>query len=136
MGLKERRAISDFQNNKFPDLEKEVREAAGMDVPIEVDWVSLAIEGAAHHYEESFPEMYFKPLVAALKSITADEMGLNALKGSLKKIVIQNKAGISYSGKFATFSDGILTLDHKPTTNLQQAKDREDVLRVLLEDNL
>ena len=33
-------------------------------------------------------KIYFEPLAAALQSITADELGKNALKSKLKKVVI------------------------------------------------
>ncbi|MBK8014294.1 MAG: hypothetical protein IPK13_23465 [Deltaproteobacteria bacterium] len=136
MGLKERRAIAELQNTKYPELEKAIQEAAKMPIEIQVDWESLAIEGSSHLYAECIPEIYFKPLVEALKSITADDMGAEALKGSLKKIVIQNKSEISSATKVATYSGGVLTLDHKPTTNVGQVQDREKAIRTILENAL
>ena len=136
MGLKERRAITDFQTAKYPELEKAILDAAAMPVEIQVDWDSLAIEGSSHLYAECIPAIYFAPLTGALKSITADAMGAEALKSALKKIIIHNKGNVSAAAKVATFADGVLTLDHKPTTNVGQAKERETAIRNLLENAL
>lgn len=76
------------------------------------------------------------PLVEALKSISADDMGAEALKESVKKIVIKNASDCSSAGRWATFEGGGITLDHKPTTNVDHVQDRTDNLVKLLEDNL
>ena len=136
MGLKERRALADFQTNKYPEIERSIREAAGFDVAIEVDWDSLALEGSAHLYDECFPEIYFKPLVEAFKSITSDDMGREALKASLKKIQIKNRSEIFSYGRMATFADGLLTLDHLPTSNVHDTEGRRKAIQNLLEDSL
>jgi hypothetical protein len=136
MGLAERRAAKEFETKRFPQLKKDIDEAAGFEVPVTVHWDSLAKEGEAHLYDECWPKVYFQPLVAALKGITFDEMGKEALKGGLKKIEIQNRAGIYYGNRMATFEGGTLVLDHEPHSNVDSIDERTDGIRLLLESKL
>ncbi len=136
MGLKERRAQKDFEETKYPGLLDNVKTALGFEVPIEVKWETLAIDGSSHLYDECWPKVYFEPLSAALKSICADDMGKEALQGTLKNIVIQNTADCSNGSRWAAFADGVITLDHKPTTNVDNIKERTDSLTTLLENSL
>lgn len=134
-GLKEKRAIKDFQEKSYPKLKKEIDGAAGLDVPIEVDWNSIAVKDYAHLYEEGFTKVYFTPLLEALKEICADDMGKSALKNALKKVVIKNSSDSFSPSKF-TFSEGVLVIDHSPTTNLGDTKDRTAKIVKLLEGAL
>jgi len=136
MGLAERRAAKTFETNSYPALKAEVLSAATFEVPIEVDWESLAAPEYAHLYEDSWPKVYFRPVVEAFKAITFDDMGKDALKAGLKKIVIQNKSGYYSSTSWAKFDGGVLTLDHEPCTNVDDIKDRADSLRAVLEKAL
>jgi hypothetical protein len=135
VGLSERRAIKEFQDTLFPEIQKQVKEAAGFDVPLEVDWETLALQGSSHLYLESFPKVYFTPLVKALSEVTRDEMGREALKTGLKKVVIANKTG-KYSASGFTFEQGVLTLDHEPCTNVDDITERAEAIQKMLEDAL
>jgi hypothetical protein len=134
-GLKEKRAVKDFQEKSFPKLTKEINSVAGIDVPIEVDWDSIAVDGYSDLYEEGFTKVYFTPLLDALKGICADDMGKTALREALKKVVIKNSSN-SYSPSNFSFADGVLVIDHSPTTNLNDTKDRTKKIAKLLEDAL
>ena len=136
MGLAEKRVVKDFQDNHFPKFKGQVTDSAKFDVEIEVDWDKLAEPEYSHLYIECWEKVYFMPLVEALNSITADDMGAEALKESLKKIHITNETECSNSGRWATFEGGVLKLDHKPCTNVDQIKDRAAYTIKLLEDNL
>jgi len=136
MGLAERRAAKEFETKRFPQLKKDIDEAAGFDVPVEVHWETLSKEGESHLYAESWPKVYFQPLVAALKGITFDDMGKEALKAGLKKIEIQNRSGAYYGDRMASFQNGTLLLDHEPHTNVDNIDERTDGIRKLLESNL
>jgi hypothetical protein len=135
MGLAEKRVVKDFETNVYPGLKKQIDETAGFEVTVEVRWDTLAKDdGYTHLWKEGWPKIYFEPLVAALKSICADDLGRDALKGALKKIVIQN-AKDSYSSYWSTFEDGVLTLDYQ-FTNVDEVQDRTNVLRETLEKAL
>ncbi|MDC0713397.1 hypothetical protein POL68_33345 [Stigmatella sp. ncwal1] len=136
MGLTERRAAKEFETKRFPQFKKDIDEAAGFEVPVTVQWDSLAKEEESHLYDECWPKVYFEPLIAALKGITFDAMGKEALKAGLKKIEIQNRAGVIYGDRMATFDGGTLLLDHQPHTNVDDVRDRTEGIRKLLESKL
>ena len=136
MGLAERRAAKQFEDEVFPGLVKDIQAAAGFAVPVEVVWEGLMADGYDHMYGEAWPKVYFTPLIAALKKITIDEMGKGALKDGLKKILIQNTKG-NYSGSsVAAFEGGVLTLDHEPMSNIDDIADRTKGIQKVLEAKL
>ena len=131
MGLAERRGVKQFQDNRFPQFKTEIDEAAGFPVDLQVAWDTLAAEDYAHLYDEAFPKVYFTPLVEALRAITIDEMGKQALREGLKKVVVR------YSGNYEiSFAGGTLTLDHHPVSNLDDVNDRKNELQKVLEKGL
>ena len=136
MGLAERRAAKNFETTLFPALQKQVAEAAGFDVPIEVAWDTLAVADSAHLYDEAWPKVYFLPLVEAFKAITIDAMGKDALKAALKKIVVVNKSGGYSPGSAYSFEGGTLTVDHESCTNVDDVQARAEHLQKLLEKAL
>jgi hypothetical protein len=136
MGLAERRAAKNFTDNLFPGFKKQIDEAAHFDVPIDVKWDTLQADGMADGYAENWAKVYFQPLVTALKAITIDDLGKEALKGGLKKIVIENKSGVYYGDRWATLQDGVLTLDHEPCTNVDNVDERATGLQQVLEKGL
>lgn len=131
MGLAERRGVKAFQDNRFPALRAEIDQVAGFPVDVEVDWTSLAHDDMAHLYEEAWPKVYFVPLIEALRSITADDLGRDALKAGLKKVVIHD-GGSSWP----TFEDGVLTLHFYAISNLDDVAERTGSIQKLLEKGL
>lgn len=135
MGLAERRASKEFQDKHFPELQTELHKVAGFPVPIEVNWDQLAVEGQTGSYKEAWTEIFFKPVIEALRQIGRDDMGKEALKGGLKKIEFRNSTG-SYSPAAAiTFLDGQIVIDHD-LTNVGDTKDRTKYLVELVEKAL
>jgi hypothetical protein len=124
MGLQERRAIKKFQDESFPGLKKKVDEAAAFEVEMVIDWDSLALEDMSHLYEESFSKIYFQTLIDGFKEICIDDLGKEALKKGLKKVVLCNKNGNYYGDSAITFENGVLTIDHLPTTNVDNLSER------------
>ena len=136
MGLKERRVGKEFQDSHYGGHRKAIEEALGFEVTIEVDWEALQVEDMSHLYVECWPKVYFTPLTEGFKTICADDMGKEALKEALKKIVITNQAGNSSGRSWVTFNEGVLKLDHKPTSNVDQIKERTEGLVSMLESSL
>jgi hypothetical protein len=136
MGLAERRAAKEFQDGQFPEWKRKIDAAAGFPVEVTVNWEQLAGDDYAHLYAEAWPKVYFEPLVAALAEISKDAMGKDALKGALKKIEIVNVGGIYYGDRWASFSSGVLKLDHQPFSNIDDVKDRTKGVVDLLEKSL
>ncbi len=131
MGLAERRAIKAFQDNKFPALKSEIDQAAGFPVELEVAWETLAVDDYDHLYDEALPKVYFLPLTEAFKAITIDDMGRDALKDGLKKVIFRHSGTNELS-----FQDGIVILDHSPISNLDYWEDRKKTLQHALEKGL
>jgi hypothetical protein len=134
VGLAERRGVKNFQEQKYPALKQQIDAAAGFDVPVEVLWETLQAPEYAHLYDEAFTKVYFVPLIDALKAITIDDLGKDALKASLKKVVIKAEADTSRG--IYTFTDGVLTFDHPPVSNLDYGADRKKELQSVLEKGL
>ena len=135
MGLAERRAAERFKNDDYPAWKEKIDAAAGFDVPVEVKWDELAAADYADSYATWFPMVYFKPMVEALSAVAIDEMGKDALRDGLKKIVVRNSEQYSSRSGFA-FDSGVLTMDHKPYTNVDDGDERAKGLQKLLEAGL
>lgn len=136
MGLQERRAVKAFQDGSYQNLTSEINTLAGSSLEFEVNWDTLALEEYSHLYDEGFTKVYFTPLINALKEITIDDMGKEALKETLKKIVIKNEAGNYYGSTAYAFSGGVLTIDHQPFSNIDNITERSEELSKLLMKNL
>src|SRR5262245_31319953 len=131
MGLKERRAVQEFEKNDYPPLRDAVYKAMGFEVPMEVSWDKLALDDESMHYKEGFTKVFFDPLRQAMESVCRDDLGRDALKLALKRIVITNING--YAGEYAwTFEKGTLTLDRHPTGDMDAVATRTQFLIELL----
>jgi len=133
MRLAERRAAKQFEETVFPKWKQEVDRAAGFDVPVTVEWATLTRDDYAHLFDEAWSKVYFVPLIEALKTFAEDALGREFLQGALKRVVIQNVAGNSSGSSFASFSNGVLTLDHEPFTNIDDVPDRREGIQRVLE---
>jgi hypothetical protein len=131
MGLAERRAAKAFEDNKLPAFKQEIDAIVGFDLPLEVNWEALAVEGYADLYETAFPKVYFKPLLEALKGVCIDDLGKDAIKAGLKKIVITNEGS-----SWPTFQAGTLTLLYNSCSNLDYWADRKNDIQSALEKAL
>lgn len=136
MGLLEKRALKTFQDDSYPKLTSEINTLAGYPVEFEVNWATLALDEKASIYEESFTNVYFTPLINAIKEIITDDMGKEALKEALKKIVIKNEGGNVYGSNAYSFNAGVLTIDHEPFSNIDNITERSMALSKLLTKNL
>jgi hypothetical protein len=135
MGLAERRAAERWKNDYYPDWKARIDQAAGFDVPIEVSWEQLAEDDYADSYAEFFPQVYFQPLVLALSAITVDDMGKNAIRDGLSKIVIKN-SGEYGSTSGITFRNGVLTINHRPHVNVHYYEERAKAIQQNLESGI
>ena len=83
-------------------------------------WDTLAVDDIAHLYDEGFTKVFFAPLIAALRAVCVDDMGREALRDGLKKVVIRYSEGDGIS-----FQEGVLTFDLHPVSNLDDVDKRE-----------
>jgi hypothetical protein len=135
MGLAERRATKEFQDKHLPELSSEIQKLAGFPVPIEISWDQLAVEGQTEAYKEYWTEVFFKPVIEALRQIGRDDMGKEAIKGGIKKIEFRNSAGYYSPGSAISFQDGQITIDHD-YSNIGDTKDRTKHLIEIIEKGL
>lgn len=139
MGLAERRAVKEFQDTQFPTWVKKIQSAVGFDVPVEVDWNSLQIEGESHLYNDSWPKVYFEPLAEGLASITRDDLGKEAVKSALKKITVKHNPNVYYGDDgygYAKLEGGTLAIEHAAHTNVDDVASRTNGLVKSLEKAL
>jgi hypothetical protein len=135
MGLAERRAAETFRTEHFPGWKTKIDEAAGFDVPVEVGWDTLVAEGYAEQMPDFLPKIFFEPLAGALAAITIDDMGKEALRGALTKIVVKNSKQY-YSASGFSFANGVLTVDHLTDTNVSDVEERRKNIQKMLEQSL
>ncbi|GLS42980.1 hypothetical protein [Methylobacterium brachythecii] len=139
-GLAERRAITAYQQEKYPALLKAIQDAAGFAVPVEVNWDQLAVSGDAKYYADDgyFGKTIFEPLAAGLKEVGKDDMGRQALKAKLKSIRVRYDEKTSSSNYLGSlkFDGGVLDVNWRPFANTQDFKPRVDAVVQMLEKNL
>lgn len=122
LGLAERRGIKKFQDEKYPALLKSIRDAAGSELEVDVKWELIAQPGQGDSYSEDWywSQIYFEPLAAALAQIGRDEMGKEALKKGLKKVVVTFDSATAPASNYPnglTFEGGVLTINFTPGSN-------------------
>ncbi len=136
MGRTDKRAVKAVQDTKFPELEKEINTIAGYPIEFEVKWDELAYPDYAHMYDETFPEVYFIPVINAFKNIASDDMGKEALKETVKKIVIKNENDISSALRAYSLDNGALIIDHNPVVNAMNTDERSQELEKFLSSKM
>ncbi len=105
MGLAEKRWAQDKKKTDEQAFVAQISATLGFAVPVEIDWDGFSNDLAEAQYITH--DSYGLPnLVKALSTITADELGKEAIKSSLKKIVIG--PGKSDDTSFA-FDQGVIT---------------------------
>lgn len=139
--LAERRALASYQESVFPAQQSAIRAAAGFDVPLDIRWNAITRPGEAERLarEGHFTKVYFTPLIEALKAVASDQMGKDALKAKLTKIVVtydKETAPISNYPTGLSFEGGALTINFEPGVNENDIKPRADAIRKLLESKL
>jgi hypothetical protein len=134
MGLAAKRAIEEYKTSTYPKYKKQIDDAAGFNVDMDVQWDTLANDDFANMYEAGFSKVFFIPLAEAFKAVCSDEMGKSALKAALKKVIVNGASG--HNPNHWTFDKGILTLQHEPFTNMDDVKERTKALTHLLEKHL
>ncbi len=135
MGLAERRAAKEFQDKTYPALLTDLQKAAGFPIEVDINWDQLAEEGQAHLYKDTWPDIYFKPVIEAFRQIARDDMGKEALKAGVKKVEVRNSKGASAPHTAIEFNDGTLQIDHR-LANSGDVKDRTKYIIEVVEKAL
>ena len=141
IGLAERRAIAAYRQEKYPAIEQGIQQAAGFPVPVEVEWDQLTLPGDAQYYarDDYFGKTIFEPLTAALRSVTADAMGREALRAKLQRIRIRYDERTAPASNYANgvaFQGGALDINWRPYANTGDVQERTQAITQLLEKNI
>lgn len=119
MSLDDKRAMKKYEAEIYPALKKMLDAAAGFDVPVEPHWDKLTVEGRARDALEGYylTDIFFVPLIAAVKNLAADQLGKEALKSGLKKVVMTYDAETAPISNYAAgwlFANGVFTINYEP----------------------
>ena len=143
LGLAERRALKEYQDNTYPAIEAAIKKAANFDVEINVKWEEIAKPEQAPVYsnDEYWGSTIFKPLIRTLEAITIDEMGKDALKSNLTTIVIMHDEATSPISNYREgldFIEGVLTINFTPYTNTDEYAfaERVNAMQQLIESRI
>lgn len=136
MGLKEKRAVQTFKKESFPALEAEINNKAGFNVVMTIAWDTLVEDSFSHLYNDTFPKIYFLPLIEAIKAIAVDEFGRELLKKGLKEVKIVNENDEHNLDRAITFENGVLTINHSPVMNADKVEEKTERILHLLEEHL
>jgi hypothetical protein len=132
MGLQEKRALKEFQEGSYKKLIEEINSLVGYEIEFEVRWEKIALDNESAKYENSFSKIFFIPIKLAFEKIVADDMGKEALKETLKKIIITNEKNTCNNHEAYVFDGGTLTIDHLPFAYAEQVESRVDFLNSYL----
>lgn len=91
MGLAEKRWVLERKKADEETFVAQLKSVAQAEVPVEIDWE--AFSGNMTDAQYISHDSYGLPnLIKALKEVTVDELGKEAVKGTLKKVVIKPAA--------------------------------------------
>lgn len=141
LGLAERRAIAAYATDVWPKYQLEIQDLAGFPVTINLDTQSLALPGLADSYasDDYLRKPIIDPILQAIGTITATQIGRAALKDGLKSIVIRYDEASAPSSNYSdgvTMEDGILNINWKPYTNVDDVEPRALAILSVIEPAL
>jgi hypothetical protein len=105
MGLQERQMIRDLTEKTLPEREKEITEICGGSARYEVDWDSLATDSEGLRFLDN---LSCHRLNMALRTISMDPMGKDALRDGLKAVKLRNVK--TKEEMKMEFSEGVLEM--------------------------
>lgn len=87
MGLKERRLMQQITETTIPEAVSALKTQCGEEIAIDVDWSGFETDAVAL---ERLPSQCFDRTVTAITWLCQDDIGKEAVRNGLKRIVIQN----------------------------------------------
>ena len=143
LGLAERRALKEYQDNFYPAIEAGIKKAANFDVEVFVKWEEIAKpeQGPVYGDDQYWGITIFKPLIKALQDVTIDEMGKEALKANLKQIVIMHDEATAPASNYpngVSFEEGVLIINFTPYSNADEYHfpERVSAIKSLVESKI
>jgi hypothetical protein len=138
LNLTQRRTLQSFEQKQFADWKAELTKVLGFDVPVETKWDGL-FQGADNMSDdtiiECWTENYLTVSVGAFKGIVADDMGRQAIKDGLKKIILDSETDTTNTSN-STFKDGVFHLKHKSLSYSDSVATRIKAFQAIIEKGL
>lgn len=134
MGIGSKRAIASLEK-QMEHWKTLICEAAKISIQIDVQWESIVNDDNHHYAVEAFEQIFITSTVESLKRLCADEIGAEAVAQGLKRILMTNVSENHTSFRWASFENGVLTLDHW-LGNAPSGQDRQSNLVEVLESGL
>lgn len=141
LALAERRGLKAYQEKIWPEQLAAIQAAAGTPIEVEVHWEKLAARGYGQHFLEPgwFTDVYFVRLARALAEVGRDELGREAIKSKLQRIVVtfdDATAPVSSYENGLRFEAGTLVVNFRPGENASDIDWRVQAIVALLEKSL
>ncbi|MDW8369999.1 MAG: hypothetical protein RMK81_06975 [Geminicoccaceae bacterium] len=141
LALAERRGLKAYQEKIRPEQLAAIQAAAGTPIEVEVHWEKLASRGYGQRFLEPdwFTDIYFVPLTKALAEVGRDEIGREAIKAKLQRIVVtfdDATAPVSSYENGLRFEAGTLVINFRPGENASDIDWRVQAIVALLEKSL
>ncbi|MEW6733980.1 MAG: hypothetical protein AB1489_21820 [Acidobacteriota bacterium] len=105
MGLREKRLIKTAQEELMPRYQSQLKSIIGHEIPLEAEWDSFVNDATAL---ERLEDWVLQPLTKAFSKICVDQLGKDAVKEGIKKIIFKNVASSSDNQLF--LHDGIVRI--------------------------
>ena len=136
MGLAQKRIVKEYQDTPFAQWKKEFDKIVGFNMPIEVKWETLMNDDydKKDQYFAWFDMVYFRPLKMVFQELCEDKMGKEAVKESVKQIIIDGSTG--HTPEHSKFEAGTFFLIHKFHSNVDQEDERVKTWAKMIGDKL
>jgi hypothetical protein len=109
IGLGERRVLKEFQEGTYATWLKSFHALVGFEVPVEPNWESFFLDVGNNYSKESLVGCwkinFLDSTYATFKAVCQDEMGKEAVKSGLKKVILEGFSTTSHEK--TTFDGGV-----------------------------
>jgi len=129
MGLQEKRLVKQLKEETLPEVQKQIVELCGADILWEIDWDSFSESREALGYVNTYG---FQTVLTAFRNICIDDLGKEAVRDGIKKIVFKKINDIAEMK--STFIDGILEIHAIWEGSGWDGYPKEEEIRTMLEN--
>ncbi len=137
MGLAEKRAMNEFQENEWPKMLARMKAAAGYELEIVPMWDTLVPhEKNAPKYTHYFEQFFVLPIENAFKDFSKDSFTKKAVESGIKKITISNTKGNYFSTGYVTITLPEVNLEWDLWTNVDRLDERTKTIKEAIEKAL
>jgi hypothetical protein len=111
MGLQEKRLLKQVLEEQRPQTKAEIKEICGAEIPVEIDQDSFMNDQYAKGCLEGVKGYGMDMAVEALKLVCKDDMGKDAVKEGLKKVLFRNLPNEKQMDLTTYMKEGVVTVE-------------------------